>query len=141
MSLETPFHELVREPLEAILVVVRPYLVEQRAHHYPNEAVGIICADGTHYPLINQARSPKRFEVSQLLVNEAIIHLKNSNRHPIAVYHSHPDSSSDPSKRDEMLMAEMPQSTSVIVGSDGIAAWMWDDELRFILRIPLKATI
>ena len=135
-----PFHQQVAEPLEAILVAVRPDLVEQRSHAYPNEAVGIICADATHYPLINQARSPKRFEVSQLLVTEAIDSLKAAGRHPIAVYHTHPESSSDPSKRDEMLMSEMPQATSIIVGSDGIAAWMWDEQLRFITRIPLKET-
>ncbi len=135
---DLPFHEQVREPLEAILVAVREELVAHRAKDYPNEAVGIITADGTTYPLINQARSPKRFEVSEQLVTEAIAQLKVRKRHPVAVYHSHPESSSDPSKRDENMMAEMPQATFVIVGQDGIAAWMWDEQLRFILKIPLK---
>ena len=137
---DIPFHEEVKDQLETILIIVRPYLVEQRDNEYPNEAVGIICADATHYPLINQARSPKRFEVSKQLVGEAINHLKYRDRHPIAVYHSHPESDSGPSNRDTMMMEEMPQATFVIVGDDGIAAWMWDDELRFVLRIPLKET-
>ena len=143
MTVETaanalPFHETVKEPLEAILVAVRGDLLAHRNNDYPNEAVGILTADGTAYPLINQARSPKRFEVSQQLVAEAINHLKYRNHLPIAVYHSHPEADSGPSERDQMMMREMPQSTFVIIGNDGIAAWMWDEELRFVLHIPLK---
>lgn len=133
-----PFHETVAEPLRAILVAVREDLIAHRNSDYPNEAVGIITADATIYPLINQARSHKRFIVSQQLVAEAINHLKYRNHLPIAVYHSHPTSTSSPSKSDENMMTEMPQSTFVIVGDDGIAAWMWDEELRFVTRIPLS---
>lgn len=135
---DEPFHVQVAPQVEALMTVARPYLIEQRDNDYPNEAVGILCADATIFPLINQARSGHRFEVSEALVTEAIAQLKVRKRRPVAVYHSHPESDSGPSKRDIMMMTEMPQATFVIVGSDGISAWMWDDELRFVVKVPLK---
>lgn len=137
---EPPFHEQVADPLSLVLAVAREDLVNHRDDDYPNEAVGILCADGTCYPLINQARSSKRFEVSEQIVTEAVAQLKVRKRNPVAIYHSHPTSDSGPSKRDIMMMEEMPQASFVIVGNDGIAAWMWDEELRFIVRIPLEET-
>ena len=133
-----PFNEQVADPLTLVLAVARPSLIQHRDDDYPNEAVGILCVDGTCYPLINQARSNKRFEVSEQLVTEAIAQLKARKRRPVAVYHSHPTSDSSPSKRDVMMMEEMPQASFIIVGNDGIAAWMWDNELRFIAKIPLE---
>ena len=138
MSDEQPFHVRVAGQLVSILETARPELLASRDDSYPDEAVGILCADATVYPLINQARSPKRFEVSEQLVTEAIAQLKVRKRNPVAIYHSHPESDSGPSKRDTAMMAEMPQATFIIVGNDGIAAWMWDDELRFVTRVPLK---
>ena len=135
------FHEDVALQLEALLVAARPYILEHRDQDFPHEAVGILCADGSTFPLINQARSHKRFEVSEQLVTEAIAQLKIRKRHPVAVYHSHPESDSGPSKRDEMMMAEMPQATFIIAGNDGIAAWMWDEQLRFVVKVPLKEAI
>ncbi len=132
------FHEEVAPQLETLLTAARTDLTKHRDDDYPNEAVGILCADGTVYPLINQARSHKRFEVSERIVTEAIAQLKVRKRHPVAIYHSHPTSTSEPSNRDIMMMQEMPQASFVIVGSDGIAAWMWNDELRFIVKVPLK---
>ena len=132
------FHRQVADPLSLVLAVARPQLIANSDADYPYEAVGILCVDGTCYPLINQARSHKRFEVSELLVTEAIAQLKVRKRHPVAVYHSHPTSTSEPSARDILMMKEMPQASFVIVGSDGIAAWMWDEELRFIVKIPLE---
>lgn len=132
------FYEDVAEQVEALLKHSRDQLVTHRNEDYPFEAVGILCADGAVFPLINQARSAKRFEVSETLVTEAIRQLKVRKKRPVAVYHSHPTSTSEPSRRDEMMMEEMPQATFVIVGSDGIAAWMWDEELRFVVKIPLE---
>ena len=133
-----PFHQQVADPLALVLTVARPQLLIHSDDDYPHETVGILCVDGTCYPLINQARSHKRFEVSELLVTEAIAQLKVRKRHPVAIYHSHPTSTSEPSARDTLMMKEMPQASFVIIGSDGIAAWMWDEELRFILKIPLE---
>ncbi len=132
------FCEEIAPQLETLLNSARTDLTKHRDGDYPNEAVGILCADATVYPLINQARSHKRFEVSEQIVTEAIAQLKVRKRHPIAIYHSHPTSTSEPSKRDTMMMQEMPQASFIIVGSDGIAAWMWDDELRFVVKVPLK---
>ena len=118
-------------------------LVMHRDSDYPHEAVGILCSDGSIYPLINQARSAHRFEVSQPLVKEAIGVLTQRGMEPIAVYHSHPTSSSGPSKRDIMLMETMPGSLSIIIGQDGIAAWLWDGGLQSVTRInlPTKETV
>ena len=121
-----------------LLSHARNSLVQHRNESYPNEAIGILCADGEVYPLINQARSPHRFEVGETLVGEAINHLKYRGKLPVAVYHSHPETGSGPSARDELMMQEMPGAVFVIVGDDGIAAWLWDDELRFIVRSPLE---
>ena len=126
------------ESVGALLVTARQDIVASRNESYPNEAVGIICADGDVYPLINQARSAHRFSVGETLVGEAINHLKYRGKMPVAVYHSHPESASDPSQHDQAMMQEMPGAVFVIVGSDGIAAWMWDEELVFIAKIPLE---
>ena len=132
------FHQQIKDEVEAILVAARPDLIASRDEGYPNEAVGIICSDAEVYPLINQARSSHRFEVGETLVGEAVNHLKYRDKHPIAVYHSHPESDSGPSARDEMMMKEMPKATFVIVGIDGIAAWLWDGELQSVVKIPLE---
>lgn len=111
-------------------------LIEHRNSDYPNEAVGLLCADGAIYKLINQARSAKRFEVSELLVNEALLYLESRDHLPIAMYHSHPEASCGPSRRDISWMETMPGAISVIVGQDGIAAWRWVGELESVGRIP-----
>ena len=134
----TDFHLEIRDEVEALLLVARADLLAARHDGYPNEAVGILCADGSVYPLINQARSSKRFEVGETAVGEAINHLKYRGRFPVAVYHSHPTSDSGPSERDKMMMEEMPNALFVIIGKDGIAAWLWDEALRFVSRIPLE---
>ena len=134
----TDFHQEIRDEVEALLDAARTELRAASSEDYPNEAVGILCADAAVYPLINQARSPKRFEVGETLVGEAINHLKYRGKYPVAVYHSHPTSTPEPSERDKMLMRETPKSVHVIVGNDGIAAWLWDDELRFVAKIPLE---
>ena len=130
--------ENLENATELLLTSASEDLVEARDDAYPNEAVGILCYDGAVYPLINQARSPHRFEVGETLVGEAINHLKYRGKMPVAVYHSHPTSDSGPSARDEMMMQEMPGAVFVIVGVDGIAAWMWEDELRSVGKITLE---
>jgi proteasome lid subunit RPN8/RPN11 len=117
-------------------------LLTQRDLEYPNEAVGLVTDLFEVFPLINQARSPKRFEVSQRLVAEGIEQLAKHYQRPVAIYHSHPTSASGPSARDVLLMKENPGSLNLIVGMDGIAAWMWwEDELRSVTRIPLPERV
>jgi len=131
-------NENLENATEILLASVSEDLVKARDDAYPNEAVGILCYDGAVYPLINQARSPHRFEVGETLVGEAINHLKHRGKMPVAVYHSHPTSGSGPSARDEMMMQEMPGAVFVIVGANDMAAWMWEDELRCIGKVALE---
>lgn len=114
---------------------------EHRHDAYPQEAVGILCSDGVNYPLINQARSDSRFEVSQTLVKEAIEALVNVGREPVAIYHSHPMTTSSPSNQDISMMKNMPGALSIIVGQDGIAAWRYDNGLQSVGRIELPVKV
>lgn len=112
-------------------------MVNHRDDEYPHEAVGILCSDGTNFRLINQARSGFRFEVSKTLSTEALETLNVRGKSPIAIYHSHPRSPASPSSRDVVMMETQPGALSIIVGVDGISAWMWDDDLQSVGRIPL----
>lgn len=112
-------------------------MANHRDNAYPQEAVGILCSNGDSYSLINQARSGHRFEVSEVLVKEAIEILESRDMEPVAMYHSHPTSAASPSGRDVSMMMNMPGALSIIVGIDGIAAWLWDDVLQSVGRIPL----
>lgn len=136
-----PWWEEIREPVETLLLEIRGALFDEKLKHYPYEAVGLIAVDGELYPLINQARSPKRFEVSERLVSEAIEQMSKYGQAPVAVYHSHPESASGPSGRDTIMMQQNPGSLHVIVGQDGIAAWMWMDQLRFVVKVPLPEKV
>lgn len=129
------------EAAKTLMVESSGLLLAHRDDEYPLEAVGIICSDGTTYPLINQARSGHRFEVSEVLMKEAIDILAERGLHPVAVYHSHPDSSSGPSNRDILMMQNMPGALSIIVGRDAIAAWLWNDGLQSVGNIPLPERV
>ena len=112
-------------------------MVEHRDETYPNEAVGVLCSDGSCFPLVNQARSAHRLEVSAFLVAEAIDMLTERGLSPVAFYHSHPESASGPSNRDIQMMQTKPGALFIIVGQDGISGWLWDDGLQSVGRIPL----
>ena len=132
--------EVATEFMVATVALIKACAVDMKHHRdesYPEEAVGILCADGSSYPLINQARSSRRFEVSETLLEEAIAMLNEVGKHPVAIYHSHPESASGPSRRDIEMMKLMPGALSVIVGIDGIAGWVWDDGLHSAGRIDL----
>lgn len=103
-------------------------LIHARDNAYPNEAVGYIRSDALLYPLINQARSPKRFIVSDVLAKEAIDEITRDGAEPAMVYHSHPVGDSTPSNNDRMMMSEMIGAVFVIVGKDDISAWCYKYE-------------
>ncbi len=111
-------------------------MLDHRDDMYPLEAVGILCSDGVTYRLINQSRSSHRFTVSETLVREAIEILTRRGHPPVAIYHSHPEHDSHPSRRDIDMMETMPGSLSVIVGKEGIAGWRWNDGLESVGKIP-----
>jgi len=137
----TPLWEEVAPHVEALLNFAARDLLTQRDREYPNEAVGILTAGGIVYPLINQARSPKRFEVSKTLVQEGISELVKWGEHPVATYHSHPTSASGPSDRDCLYMRETEGGLHIIIGMDGIAAWLWKDGLRSVAKVPLPERV
>lgn len=121
------------DAVETLMGVASTDMLTHRNDVYPQEAVGILCSDGSSYPLVNQARSPHRFEVSSPLVSEAVSMLNDVGKFPVAVYHSHPDSASGPSTRDISFMQAMKGAVSVIIGIDGISGWLWDvDENRLM---------
>lgn len=131
---------VAQEFIQAAVTLMEDAAVRMADHRddaYPEEAVGILCSNGDTYPLINQARSGHRFEVSETLVKEAIEILENRGKEPVAMYHSHPTSAASPSARDVSMMMNMPGALSIVVGIDGIAAWLWDDVLQSVGRIPL----
>ena len=129
-------HEFVQASI-TLMETASVEMVNHRDDVYPHEAVGVLCADGSCFPLINQARSAHRLEVSAFLVSEAIDMLVERGLSPVAFYHSHPTSASGPSNRDIQMMQTKPGALFVIVGQDGIAAWLWDESLQSAGKIPL----
>lgn len=126
---------LIETGVGTLISDAAPFLEEARLDAYPDEGVGIICIDATVYPLINQARSHKRFAVSERLVHEAQMQLQEDGFTPVAFYHTHPSDPASPSAGDMRWMEEHPHQVSVIVGNDGIAAWWWDEESILLARI------
>ena len=126
---------LIETGVEALISDASSALYQARDEAYPEEGVGILCVDGSVHPLINQARSHKRFAVSERLVHEKQLELDGHGMSPVAFYHSHPTDPASPSARDMLWMEEHPRQVSVIVGNDGIAAWWWDEESILLARI------
>ena len=123
--------------VQTLMETAASEMLEHRDETYPQEAVGILCSDGSCWPLINQARSAHRLEVSAILVSEAHTMLRERGRNPVAYYHSHPDSASGPSDRDVSMMQTVPGALFVIIGQDGISGWQWEDKLESCGKIPL----
>ena len=114
--------------IEALITFSAGSLIHARDNAYPNEAVGYIRTDAILHPLINQARSPKRFEVSDTLAKEAVDEIVRDGAEPAMIYHSHPASDSTPSNRDKLMMTELVGAVFVIVGKDDISAWCYRDK-------------
>lgn len=127
---------------DGIIAIVEKLLHEsytslklQAAKAYPIEAVGVLCEDGSTAPLINQARSAVRYEVSETLVVEVLDELERRGMIPVAFYHSHPESNADPSERDVLMMKEQANSVFIIVGKESISAWCWGGEFDILIPI------
>jgi len=115
---------LLVEPVQGLIRDAYQSLKLHAAKDYPNEAVGIICDGGFIHPLINQARSPHRYEVSKQLVVEAFETITSRGLVPIGFYHSHPSSTPEPSPRDVLHMSEYPNTLFIIIGPTSISAWI-----------------
>lgn len=82
---------------------------EAYAHAYSlphEEVVGLVLSDGTIVRLTNQARSPHRFAVSQTQMAEALAEIDPDEVQVVAIYHSHPSTSTTPSLVDEQMMRD-----------------------------------
>lgn len=65
------------------------------------EAVGIIWSDSSVTPLVNQARSSKRFSVSETLFAETLARVDPAEKTMVSLYHSHPSGALFPSSEDQ----------------------------------------
>jgi proteasome lid subunit RPN8/RPN11 len=65
------------------------------------EAVGIIWSDSSISPLVNQARSSKRFAVSESLFAETLAQVDPAEKTMVSLYHSHPSGAMFPSSEDQ----------------------------------------
>lgn len=125
--------------LPLLLPEVASTLIEISAYESPNEAVGILCLDGTIFPLINQARSGSRYIVSNRLFNEAINELTGKGLYPVGVYHSHPNRDHHPSTPDRAFMEENAGVISIIVSvqDETVAAWTYDGEVKLLTEVEV----
>lgn len=91
------------EIMEAIVKAIPP-AVQHSIEGLPEEVVGLVLSDGSTIPLINQARSDRRFEVSVAQLAN-VLSLINPDTHLVySLYHSHPGSSLDLSPADQTNM-------------------------------------
>lgn len=81
-----PFSAQVKESVERALPLIHSHLIEG----LPEEVVGLVLSDGSIIPLINQARSSSRFEVSVAQMADVLASIDPEVRTVYALYHSHP---------------------------------------------------
>ena len=112
----------------ALLESTRDRIRTHAASEIPNEAVGILSAQGTLYPLINQRRSNHQFSVSPVFISEGMQWLKDRGDRGVAFYHSHPTTPATPSDADVLMMRSAPYTIHVIAGVDRIAAYLCEDD-------------
>jgi proteasome lid subunit RPN8/RPN11 len=107
--------------------------------HLPEEAVALITDKGCIHPLINQRRSKHQFMVSTTLVKEAIEEIHYRGDRAVAIFHSHPTSSANPSDADKEMMQQADDTVFMILGTDRLSAYMWEDgEAKEIARTRLE---
>jgi proteasome lid subunit RPN8/RPN11 len=104
----------------------RDAIAEHRSDDSPNEAVGLIWADGSICRLVNEDPEPtKAFRVNK----HRIMAMVNSNPSPpVALYHTH-TGEANPSLADSQMLCQLAQTntspTMLIFGSDGLRAFRW----------------
>lgn len=104
-------------------------LDEYTSQHAPYEAVALVSSRASIRPLINQRRSKHSFAVSEAQIAEAAEDFSDAGEYPVAIFHSHPTQDSAPSSTDVEQMRQLGNGyTFLIMGIDGLAAWVWNDE-------------
>ena len=104
----------------------RDAIAEHRTDDSPNEAVGLIWADGTIFRLVNEADDPtKAFRVNRHRIMAAV---NESPYPPVALYHTHAGEA-NPSLADSQMLAQLAATntspTMLIFGCDGLRAFRW----------------
>lgn len=121
-----------------VLELARPRILSYSLAQAPTEAVGLISHRGTMLPLINQRRSNREFLVSRTFLEEGVAWMTERGETPVAIYHSHPTETSDPSRTDLDSMKENPGSVHIIhsLNTRLITAWIWEnDQLIHITEV------
>lgn len=114
-----------------------PAMLAHMEHDAPLEAVGWLWDDGTTTRFINQARSPERFAVGTTQMAEALAAVNPDEKNLIAIYHSHPNGNTAPSKYDkEQMKAQVgvgaPYPWLIITPDHYLYAWWCDDKAEDI---------
>lgn len=107
-------------------------IVTHMLDELPDEAVGLLWSDGSVSRLINQARSPSRFSVSQPQLAEAMDKV-SPDLLLVGLYHSHPGGKEILSAEDEdqlrlQFTAGIPIPWLIINPSGNLKAWWWSQE-------------
>lgn len=107
-------------------------MVNHMLDELPNEAVGLLWGDGSISRLINQARSPLRFAVSQPQLAEAMDAV-DPEILLVGLYHSHPGGRTTLSAEDEdqlrlQFTAGIWIPWFIINPSGNLHAWWWSQE-------------
>jgi len=91
---------------QAVVAGVHNMQVHMR-DELPNECVGMLMSDSSVVRLINQQRSPNRFEVSLTQMANTLALINPETHTVFAIYHSHPNGVLDLSIPDQHMMKEM----------------------------------
>lgn len=82
-------------------------------------------------PVINSKRTRRSFELDPKEHYKAWNEAEKSGKEIVGVYHTHPVSSPVPSLWDRETMENAP-SVWLIVGADGMRAYVWDDGVKAV---------
>lgn len=134
--------EWIEEYLDVVEEIVgdkREEILTHMEEELPNECVGLLWMGGEIQRLLNQARSPSRFSISQPQLAEKLAQMEASNV-LVCVYHSHPGGETNLSWDDKRsLKRQWDQGIVVpwlVVGKDKGTLWylVTDAEPVFVSR-------
>lgn len=128
---EEAFLDLVSEVVENSY----PQVLSHMRDELPNECVGLIWMDGQVQRLLNQARSPERFSISQPQLAERLAEMDESNV-LVCIYHSHPNGDIRLSESDKRSLRAQWEKDLVIpwlvVTETEVTIWYIRDDDREI---------